>query len=75
MKEQDDLEELLTMKDLKKVLGLSYGVIIGHIQKGLIPAYKVTGEPVSREEVSDLTTGLRFRPGDVRDYLTRVLVK
>jgi hypothetical protein len=69
------MEELLTIKDLKRVLGISYGVIIAHVQQGLIPAYKVTGEPVRREEVTEWTTGLRFEPSDVREYLSKVLVK
>lgn len=69
------MEELLTIKDVKRVLGISYGVIIAHVKQGLIPAYKVTGEPVSRSEVTQSTSGLRFEPSDVREYLNKVLVK
>ncbi len=68
------MEELMTIKDVKRVLGTSYGVILAHVSRGLIPAYKVTGEPVRREEVSENTTGLRFKPSDVRAYLNSVLV-
>lgn len=79
MKEQsiEDMgfERMLTMKDVRDVLGISYGVILGHIRNGHIRAYKATGEPVSREEVGDGCYGLRVKPSDLREYLSTVLVK
>ncbi len=33
-----DFEEMLTMKDVRDVLGVSYGVILGHIRKGHLRA-------------------------------------
>ena len=68
-------ERMLTLKDLRDVLGVSYGVVLGHIRNGHIRAYKATGEPVRREEVQDGVYGLRVRPSDLREYLDNVLVK
>jgi hypothetical protein len=70
-----DFEDMLTMKDVRDVLGVSYGVILGHIRKGHLRAYKVTGEPISRNEVSDKTFGIRIRPSDLRQYLAVTLIK
>ncbi len=68
-------ERMLSIKDVKDVLGVSYGIVLGHIRNGLIRAYKATGEPVSREEVGDGCYGLRIKPSDLREYLSNVLVK
>jgi hypothetical protein len=70
-----DLEEMLTLKEVRDILGISYGVIMGHIRNGSLRAYKVTREPIRREEVGDKTYGLRFKPSDLREYLSTVLVK
>ena len=68
-------ERMLTVKDVRDVLGVSYGVILGHIRNGLIRAYKATGEPIRREEVRDGCYGLRVKPSDLREYLENALVK
>ncbi len=72
---EDNFEDMLTLKEVRDVLGISYGVILGHVRNGYLRAYKVTGEPVRREEVGDKTYGLRFKPSDLRAYLSTVLVK
>ncbi len=68
-------ERMLSVKDVKDVLGVSYGVVLGHIRNGLIRAYKATGEQVRREDVHDGCYGLRVKPSDLRAYLNDVLVK
>ena len=70
-----DFEDMLTLKEVRDVLGVSYGVILGHIRNGHLTAYKVTGEPISRDEVGDKTLGIRVRPSDLREYLTNILIK
>jgi excisionase family DNA binding protein len=70
-----NLEDMLTLKEVRDVLGVSYGVILGHIRNGHLRAYKVTGEPVGRNEVGDKTLGIRVRPSDLREYLTKTLIK
>ncbi len=71
----DDLEDMLTLKEVRDVLGISYGVILGHIRNGHLKAYKVTGEAIRRDEVSDNTFGIRVKPSDLRMYLTTTLIK
>ena len=68
-------ERMLTLKDVKDVLGISYGVILGHIRNGLIKAYKATGDPVRRDELHDGSYGLRVKPSDLREYLNNIEVK
>ncbi len=71
----DDLEDMLTLKDVRDVLGVSYGIILGHIRNGHLKAHKVTGEPIKRHEVNDKTFGIRVKPSDLRKYLTVTLIK
>ncbi len=70
----DELEEMLTLKDVKDVLGLSYGVILGHVRDGKLKAYKVTGQPINKQDVGDKTFGIRVKPSDLRDYLATTLI-
>ena len=64
-----ELERMLTMKDVRDILGVSYGVIYGLIREAKLKAVRVTGETVSKNEVNDTILGLRFRPTDVRLFL------
>ena len=64
-----DLERMLSMKDVRDILGVSYGVIYGLIRDGKLKAVRVTGEPVSHDAVDDSVLGLRFRPTDIREFL------
>jgi excisionase family DNA binding protein len=69
-----EFEELMTVREVKNILAVSPGVVIRMVQSGEIPAYKVTGSPVQREEVTQDTYGLRFKPSDIRDYLSKTIV-
>lgn len=71
----DELEDMLTLKEVRDVLGVSYGIILGHIWNGYLRAYKVTGEPISKDEVGDKTFGIRVKPSDLREYLALTLIK
>lgn len=68
-------ERMLTMKDVRDILGVSYGVIYGLIREGKVTAVRVTGEPISRYEVDDRLLGLRFNPSEVRQFLQNQLIK
>ncbi len=70
-----EFERMLTMKDVRDILGVSYGVIYGLIRDGKLTAVRVTGEPISRYEVDDRLLGLRFNPSDVRSFLQHQLIK
>jgi excisionase family DNA binding protein len=65
------LERMLSMKDVRDILGVSYGVIYGLIRDGKLRAVRVTGEPVSQDAVDESVLGLRFSPTDVRDFLLK----
>lgn len=73
--EQMGFERLMSMKDVRDILGVSYGVIYGLVQDGRLNAVKVTGEPVSRHEVDDKLMGLRFKPSEVRRFLQRRTIR
>ena len=66
-----ELERMLSMKDVREILGVSYGVIYGLIREGKLRAVRVTGEPVSKNAVNDTVLGLRFSPTDVREFLLK----
>jgi hypothetical protein len=65
----EELERMLSMKDVRDILGVSYGVIYGLIREGKLKAVRITGEPVSKDAVDDTILGLRFSPTDVREFL------
>lgn len=69
-----EFERMLTMKDVRDVLGVSYGVILGLIRGGELRAYKATGEPVSRERLEH-GYGIRIDPADFREFLDSRLIK
>ena len=70
-----ELERMMSIRDVRDILGVSYGVIYGLIQDGKLRCWKVTGEPISKDEVGESTWGLRFKPSDVREYLNNASVK
>ena len=69
------MDEMLTVRDLKRILGVSPGVIIGFVQRGELPAYRFAGGRVDRANVTPETTGLRFDPVDVRALMQEMMVK
>ena len=71
----EELQRMLNMKDVRDILGVSYGVIYGHIRDGKLKAVRVTGEPVSRHAIDGTVQGLRFKPSDVRDFLQNQAIK
>ena len=73
--EDAGFEPMLNMKHVRDILGVSYGVLYGLIAEGKLKAYKVTGEPVRREEIDRTVYGLRFNPMDVREFLDNQEIK
>ena len=74
MLKEPTMEELMTLREVKNILAVSPGVVIRMVQNGELPAYKVTGQRVRRDDVTPETYGLRFKPSDIRDYLSKTLV-
>ena len=69
------MDEMLTVRDLKRILGVSPGVIIGFVQRGELPAYRFAGGRMDRANVTPETTGLRFELKDVRALMQDMMVK
>jgi len=68
------MEKLLNIKELANVLGLAVPTIIELVRDGDVPASRVRGGRVKREEVRYDTYGLRFHPEDVRDFIRSTAV-
>lgn len=69
------MEEMMNVREVGKVLGVSPSTVIDLIQAGSLPAYRVMGgAPVDRKSVGYTTTGLRIKPSDLREFLSNVLV-
>jgi excisionase family DNA binding protein len=69
------MEEMMNIREVCKVLGVSPATVIDLVAAGDVPAYRVLGTQVEKEAVSYDSRGLRFRPSDLREYLSRVLSK
>lgn len=72
---RQETAHLLNPREVKDYLGVSYRVLAGLVQRGELRAFKVTGEPVSREFMGDQTFGLRFYPEDVKEFLDNRIVR
>ena len=69
------MEELMNIREVCKVLGVSPATVIDLVATGELASYRVLGTPVDRKTVSYDSRGLRFKPSDLREYLSRVLIK
>ena len=69
------MEELMNIREVSRILGISTTNVIDLVIAGEIQAYKVLGTPVDKDYVDYDTRGLRFRPTDIRKYLSAVLIK
>ena len=69
------MEEMMNIRDVCKVLGVSPTTVIDLVAAGDLPAYRVLGTQVDKESVSYGSRGLRFRPSDLREYVSQVLIK
>ena len=66
----ESFQTMMSIKDVKMVLGLSVRVVIELVQAGRLPAYKIAGEPIKDpSEIDADTHGLRFLPSDVEDFI------
>jgi excisionase family DNA binding protein len=63
------VEELMNIREVCKVLGVSPATVIDLVAAGELPAYRVLDTQVDKESVSYDSRGLRFKPTDLRGYL------
>jgi excisionase family DNA binding protein len=69
------VEELMNIREVCKVLGVSPATVIDLVAAGDLQAYRVLGTKVDKQSVSYDSRGLRFKPTDIREYLSQVLIK
>ncbi len=67
--EQLGYSQLLNMKDVRDLLGVSYEFIYELIRQDRLKAIGLNGEPVDARFVDDRTRSLRFYPQDVREFI------
>ncbi len=65
----------MNIREVCKVLGVSPARVIDLVAAGDIPAYRVAGTCAEEVAVTYDTQGLRFKPSDLRRYLTSVIVQ
>lgn len=71
---RSQLQPLLTMSDVRRILACSVSVVIRLVQSGDLEAYDVHGRAVDKSRIDNHTYGLRISPSSVRSYLDRVKV-
>jgi excisionase family DNA binding protein len=69
------VEEMMNIREVSKMLGISPATVIDLIASGKLPAYRVLGTQVDEESVTYDSRGLRFKPSDLREYLSQALIK
>ncbi len=69
------MEEMMNVREVCKLLGVSPATVIDLVAAGELPAYRVLGTQVDKESVTYDSRGLRLKPSDLREYLSRVLIK
>jgi helix-turn-helix protein len=69
------VEEMMNIREVSKMLGISPATVIDLVAAGDLPAYRVLDTPADEESVTYNSRGLRFKPSDLREYLSTVLVK
>ncbi len=68
------MAKMLNIREVREILGLSYGEVIRLVREDKLQAYKYVGGPVNREELGLDTKGLRFRDKDINDLLEESLI-
>lgn len=71
---RNQLQPLLTMSDVRRILACSVSVVIRLIQSGDLEAFDVHGRAVDKRKIDNHTYGLRISPSSVQSYLDRVKV-
>jgi excisionase family DNA binding protein len=61
--------QLLNMKDVRDLLGVSYDFIYELIRQRRLRAVSLPGRAVEASDVDEQTRSLRFYPQDVREFI------
>lgn len=71
---RQELEALMPLYEFKNLLQVSWGRVMRIVMDGELPVYDVSGEYMSREDITPYTRGLRVLPSDVREYVRNIQV-
>ena len=71
---RQELEALMPLYEFKNLLQVSWTRIMEIVMDGELPVYDVSGEYMSREDITPYTRGLRVLPSDVREYVRNIQV-
>lgn len=71
---RNELEALMPLFTFKNLLQVSWGRVMQIVIDGELPVYDISGEYMSKDEITPYTRGLRVLPSDVRDYVRSIQV-
>ena len=69
------MEDLMNVLQAGRKLGLKPRRVIDLVHEGELTAYRTMGRKVDRHAVTHTTTGLRFKPSELQEYLDSVAVR
>jgi hypothetical protein len=72
---RNTFDTLLTVRDVRHILGCSTDVVLDLIKRGVLVAYHLDGVVVEKERVEEARYGLRITPSSLSTYLKNIRVK
>jgi hypothetical protein len=69
-----ELEELMPLFEVKKLLNVSWYRMMEIVRNGDLPVYNISAERIRPEDIRHETRGLRALPSDVKDYIQTLKV-
>jgi hypothetical protein len=72
---RESFSPLLSVREIRSILGCSVEVVIDLIKAGKLDAFHLDGTAVDRDRIGYGTYGLRVPPSSLRDYMEAIRVK
>lgn len=69
------LDYLIPLYDVRKMLGLSWPMMMQIVKAGDLPVISGSGERLTLENIDESTRGLRVLPSDLQAYIEVMRVK
>ena len=71
---RESFDPMLTLPEVRRILGVSYAVVTELIRDGHLRAYDITGKTIDRSQITEHSRGLRVLPDDLRKYVDSIQV-
>jgi hypothetical protein len=71
---REELEPLLSIAEVRNILGVSKPVVLRLIESGDIESFDVYGKYVTTNQLMNHNLGIRILPSSVQSYLERMRV-